>query len=443
MTKYDYDVLYLGSGHATFDGAIPLAATGVKVGVIESGLIGGTCPNRGCNAKITLDQPVVLTRLAERLSGIVNGTLSIDWAENVANKQAVIDGLPKMIAGLMTQSGIALLTGHGVLVDDHTIEINGKQRVTGEKIVLAMGQRPNHIDVPGTELAHDSTDFMNLKKLPKHLAILGSGYISMEFATIANAAGSDVTVLMHGDAALRQFYQPFVQQVVDDLSTRGVQFVPRANVSGLEENGDQTIVTYGDDEALAVDYVLDATGRIPNVENLGLDNVGVAYTEKGITVNDHLQTSIANIYASGDVINKTQPKLTPTAIFESKYLSRVFSGKETGPIDYPVIPSVVFTSPRIAKAGISVAYAEQKDCKIVRNHIADDWYRQVDKQTIGDSFLMFDDDQKLVGATEVSEKADDAIDTLLPAIEFHLDAKQIGRIVPLFPSIGASAWEKL
>ncbi len=88
MTKYDYDVLYLGSGHATFDGAIPLAATGVKVGVIESGLIGGTCPNRGCNAKITLDQPVILTRLAERLNGIVNGNLSIDWAENVANKQA-------------------------------------------------------------------------------------------------------------------------------------------------------------------------------------------------------------------------------------------------------------------------------------------------------------------------------------------------------------------
>lgn len=440
--QYDYDVLYLGSGHGTFDGAIPLAQSGVKVGVIEADMIGGTCPNYGCNAKITLDAPVVLMRAAERLSGIVQGNLNIDWTQNEAHKETVINGLPDMIGGLLTDSDIDVIHGRGVFEDNHTIVVAGKS-VTADKIVISTGLRPHRLDISGSELAHDSRDFMALKTLPQKIAIIGSGYISMEFATIANAAGADITVLMHGERALRQFHAPYVDKVVTDLKQRGVTFISNAAVTAFEQNGDQIQVIYGDNKSLSVDWVLDASGRVPNVDNIGLETLGLTHTKSGIPVNDYLQTNIDNIYASGDVIDKTQPKLTPTAIFESTYLFKQFSGQTKAPIHYPVVPSVVFTSPRIAQAGMLVQDAEKGDYVVQQTDLKTDWYRQVDNETLADNTLIFDQQHNLVGVTEVSEQAENVINTLLPAIEFKFGPDEIGRLIHLFPSIGMATWGQL
>lgn len=442
MATYDYDVLYIGSGHGTFDGAIPLAAKGVHVGIIEADLIGGTCPNRGCNAKITLDAPVELQRRAEALSGIVTGQLGIDWSQNMAHKHQVIDDLPNFINGLLESVGIKVLHGYGQLVDAHTVAV-GDQQVTADKIVIATGLRPHRLDIPGTDLAHDSSDFMNLTELPANITIIGAGYIAMEFATIANAAGAKVTMIMRGDKALRRYHQPFVEAIISDLEKRGVRFMRHTQVTAIEQADSQLHVVTDQDETLTTDWVLDATGRIPNIENLGLEKVGVVTTEHGIKVNSHLRTTVDNIYASGDVLDKKQPRLTPTAIFESMYLSRKFAGESDAPIDYPAIPSVVFTSPQIAKVGVSVEAAEKDGLTIEKHDVLDDWYRHVNKERFGQNALIFDQGHHLVGATEVSDRADDVINTLLPAIALKLDKEQIGRIVTLFPTIGSSAWGQL
>jgi len=441
-SQYDYDVLYLGSGHGTFDGAMPLAQSGAKVGVIEADMIGGTCPNYGCNAKITLDAPVELTRTAERLSGIVEGNLTINWTQNEAHKEAVIKGLPDMIGGLLNDSGIDVIHGHGMFEDNHTITVDGRS-ITADKIVISTGLRPHRLDVPGADLAHDSRDFMDLTTLPKKIVIIGSGYISMEFATIANAAGADITVLMHGERVLRQFYAPYVDKVVTDLKHRGVKFISNADVTAFEQDGKQIQVKYSDDQLLTVDWVLDASGRIPNVDNIGLEKIGLSYNDSGISVNDHLQTNIDNIYASGDVIDKTQPKLTPTAIFESTYLFKQFSGQTTAPIQYPVVPSVVFTSPRIAQAGMLAQDAEHNGYTVQQTDLTKDWYRQVDNEAIADNTLIFDQQHHLIGVTEVSEQAENVVNSLLPAIEFKFGSAEIERLIHLFPSIGAATWAQL
>lgn len=441
MANYDYDVLYIGSGHGTFDGAIPLAARGKKVGVIESGLIGGTCPNRGCNAKITLDAPVALTRQTERLQGILNGSLAINWTANEKHKQEVIKGLPDMIGGLMKSVNIDVIKGHGTFQDAHTVMVDGEAK-TAENIVISTGQHPHRLDIPGTELAHDSADFMNLTHLPANITIIGAGYISMEFATIANAAGAKVTVITHGDKVLRKFYQPYVKQIVADLKSRGVDFVNNTEVANFEQDDHNFIVNYKGGQ-VKTNWILDATGRMPNVNDIGLDKVGVDYSEKGIKVNDHLQTNVDNIYASGDVIDKDQPKLTPTAIFESTYLMHTFAGDTTDPIDYPAIPSVVFTSPRIAKVGVSVEDAKKEGFITKENHLPDDWYRQVTKEEIGDNTLVYDKQNHLVGATEISDQAEDAINALLPAIVFKFEPAQLERLVTLFPTIAADAWGQI
>ena len=352
MSEYDFDVLYLGSGHGAFDGAGPLAASGKKVGVIESDMIGGTCPNYGCNAKITLDTPVVLQRMAERMQGIVSGSITINWSELVAHKQAVIKPLPTNIASNLKQTGVTIIHGHGKFIDPHSITVAGKT-YTAENMVIATGRRPHHLDIPGTELAHDSRAFMDLKTLPKRIGILGSGYISMEFATIANAAGAEVSVFMHADKALREFHQPFVKAVMADMTKRGVKFIPSADVQALKQTAQGIAIQYGDHQEQQVDWALDATGRIPNDDQIGLEAAGVTFSQRGIPVDDHLRTNVPNIFASGDVLDKPQPKLTPTATFESYYLYQLLSGQTTDPIDYPAIPSTVYTTPRIAKVGVT------------------------------------------------------------------------------------------
>lgn len=442
VENYDYDVLYLGSGHGTFDGAIPLAAKGVKVAVVEGGLIGGTCPNRGCNAKITLDAPVALQRQLAALNPVITGDTTINWSANMAHKHEVIDGLPDFIGGLLKDNGVKVITGYGKLTAAHSVQV-GDQTYTADKIVIATGLHSHRLAIPGSELAHDSEDFLNLTSLPARMTVIGGGYIALELATIANAAGSDVTILLRGQQALRQFHQPFVETVLSDLTDRGVQILRDTQVTALKQADDALQVVTDTQGTLETDWVLDATGRDPNTQNLGLEDVGVAYTDHGITVNDHLQTSVPNIYASGDVIDKEQPKLTPTAIFESMYLSQTFAGETTEPIDYPAIPTVVFTSPRLAQVGVSVAQAQKDGATVETNHVPDDWYRQVGKESQGDNALIFDAEHHLIGAAEVSEQAADVINTLLPAIEFQYGPAEIGRLVHLFPTIGASAWGQL
>lgn len=443
MTAFDYDVLYIGSGHGTFDGAIPLAAKGKKVAVVEQDLIGGTCPNRGCNAKIVLDSPVALKRHLEEVHGIVTGDVAINWAANQEHKHEVIAGLPDFIQGLLDSSNVDILFGRGTLVDNHTIKVNGEEK-TAENIVISTGLQSNRLDIPGSDLAHDSEEFMNLSEMPARVTVIGAGYIAMEFATMASAAGSEVTVITHGDQALRAYHQPYVELIISELESKGVKFVRGVEVEAIV-GGANGLVVRGADLSVDTDWVLDATGRNPNVADLGLEEVGVKYNEKGIEVDDHLRTSVSNIYASGDVIDKTQPKLTPTAIFESTYLMHTFAGETTDAIDYPVIPSVVFTSPRVAKAGITVSEAQANPDKytVVENDLSGDWYRQVDKETIGKNTLIFDQNHKLVGATEVSNKAEDVINALLPAIEFKFGATELERMVYLFPSIASQAWGQL
>lgn len=309
---------------------------------------------------------------------------------------------------------------------------------------MSTGLRPNRLNIPGDDLAHDSEEFMNLSEMPKRITIIGAGYIAMEFATMAQAAGSEVTVILHGDKALRAYNQPYVELVIKDLTSKGVKFIREVEVEAIV-GGANGLVVRGSELNIDTDWVLDATGRIPNVEDLGLEEVGVKFNEKGIEVDDHLRTSVSNIYASGDVIDKVQPKLTPTAIFESTYLMHTFAGETTEAIQYPVIPSVVFTSPRIAKAGVTVAEAQANPDKytIVENDLAGDWYRQVEKEQIGHNTLIFDADHKLVGATEVSNKAEDVINALLPAIEFKFGPAELERMVYLFPSIASQAWGQL
>ncbi len=442
--KFDYDVIYIGSGHAAFDGAKTLCKLGFKIAFVEANAVGGTCPNWGCNAKITLDGPVTLAKTQRRMKGIVEGDTKLNWTENVKHKHAGIDPIKVDREATMKDLGMDVLHGFAKFTDAHTLEING-EHVTSDKIVIATGLTPHRVDVEGSELSHDSKDFLDLEVMPKRMAIVGTGYIAMEFATMANEAGADVTMFMHGDKALRPFHQPYVQLLMKEMEDEGITFIKNSDLRSFSKNGDVYTVTYAGGKTMDVDYILDASGRVPMVHNMGLEDVGVKYDDKkGVLVNDYLQTSVDNIYASGDVAATGQPNLTPTATFESQYLKHLFAGETDQPIDFPAIPSVVFTSPRISQMGVSIEEAEKSDEYTVEKHdMVNAWFRQINKETIAQNAYIFDKQHRLVGFTEISDQADNAVDMIVPAVNMRMTPMEIERNVHLFPSIGHDTWKNL
>ncbi|WP_429971823.1 dihydrolipoyl dehydrogenase family protein [Fructilactobacillus sp. Tb1] len=436
-SNFQYDVLYLGSGHGAFNGAIPLAQKGFKLGIIEAGKIGGTCPNRGCNAKISLDIPVKIKDAVDAMQGRgLEGTTKINWKANVQHEKDVIASLPNAIETNLKSVGIDIIHGYGKLTDAHTIEVDG-HKYTADKIVIATGAHYNKLDIPGIDLAHDGTEFLELEDQPKRMTVIGGGYIAMEFATVAATSGTEVTILLHHDKALRRFYQPFVEELLNDLTAKGVKIIKNVTPQSIEKNADGYVVKTDQGE-IASDWILDATGRIPNVDGIGLDKVGVEYdNRKGIKVNDHLQTSVDSIYASGDVLDKKVGKLTPTAIFEGLYLTKLFSGVTSDAIDYPAVPSAVFTSPRIAEIGVTPDEAKANPDKydIKEVNLADDWFRFALRQNEGHTITIFDKKGYLVGMTEISSEADTAVGSILPFIELKVSPEKMDDFITLFPTI--------
>lgn len=440
---FDYDVLFIGSGHGAFDGAPALTAAGKTVAFVEEDHVGGTCPNWGCNAKIILEAPTKVLQTIKQSNGVLTTGSKIDWPTAMKRKQEIIDGFAPAIQSGMETAGIDFIFGHASFSDAHTITV-GDRLVTADKIVIASGQHSHQLAIPGKEFLHDSKDFLSIPNVPSKMVIIGAGFIGLEAASIMQTAGSQVTVIMRGSKALPAFDHEYSDQLIKNLAKQGVLFIKNSQVQSVDKNGSSYTVATSTGSYPA-DYVLDATGRIPNTDGMNLDKVGIRYDQKGIEVNEFLQTSQTNIYASGDVIKKEQPKLTPTATFESQYIVSHILGADTKPINYPAIAENVFTTPRLAQAGVSLSEAKQAPDKydIVEQNIRDDWYRLVDFESTGKRTLIYNKNKQLVGVIEISDKAEDVVNTLLPAIEFGYSSEDLKRIVTIFPSIGYSALDNV
>lgn len=356
---YDYDVAFIGSGHACWHAALMLAKAGKKVAFVEEDTVAGTCTNWGCNAKILLDTPFALIDGLSRYKDAgIHEVPDVDWSELMAYKKKTIEPLHSIMEQMFSQLGIPVFHAHGKLSGGHAIEA-GSERITAEHIVLGTGERPRRLAIPGADLIHDSRDFLDIETFPKRIAFIGAGIISMEFASIAASMGSEVTIIQHDQRILSMYPERYVSRVVEKMKSAGVTFLLDHDVARVEEHAGEYVIAFQDGSTLATDYVLGAAGRIANVENLGLEELGIAASSRGIEVDDHLRTSVPWIYASGDCVAKRIPKLTPTATFESNYIAMQILGLSDEAISYPAIPNLVFTLPRISQTGVTLKEAEQ------------------------------------------------------------------------------------
>ncbi|MDU3541269.1 MAG: NAD(P)/FAD-dependent oxidoreductase, partial [Staphylococcus sp.] len=307
-----YDVTFIGSGHAAWHAALTLKHAGKEVAIIEKERIAGTCTNWGCNAKILLENPFEVLEEATHYPGIVESqNLKVNWSNLMDYKHKVIDPMAGQLKSLFEQQGIDVYDGTGVIKNEHTVEVNG-EAIETENIVVATGQHSNKLPIEGKEYTHDSRDFLSMEDTPKSITFIGGGIISIEFASIMIKTGADVHVVHHTDEILPGFNRNHVDKLVEKLEDEGVKFYLNENTVAVKKEGDAFTLTTESGLSINTEYVLDATGRVPNVEGIGLENVGINYSKKGIEVDEYLRTNVKNIYASGDVLDKTIPKLTPT-----------------------------------------------------------------------------------------------------------------------------------
>lgn len=435
MKKYDY--IILGTGPAAYQLIKLLATQHKSILVVESGLFGGTCPNVGCEPKIYLDgavQAILSSRQFEK-EGIISQIGKLNWSQLMKEKKERFASWPNE-----TRKNISkisdVISGSAHFVDRQTIEVN-RQYFQGNRIIIATGRRPHELSIPGAKFLHDSSDVLSLGTLPEHTTFIGGGYVAMELATFLAAAGSQVTILVRGDRVLRHFYQKYSRELVVRMKQRGIQFEFETEPTRITQLSDKYVVELNQDGPIVTDYVVNASGRMPNIEKLDLSAAQIDYSTRGIDVDRHLQTNVKNIYAIGDVTSQDVPNLTPVAEFQAQYLFNSLEKGLTQPINYPAIGTGVFAFPQLAQAGINPdSVLEDGDNFQIREYELSQSSLYAGQKEKGLLTVVYDKANYIVGVSEISMSAVNDINYFVPIIGLRINKNEWHRnVLPIYPAL--------
>ncbi len=367
MPAYDFDLFVVGGGSGGVRAARMAAGRGVRVALAEaSGTdgLGGTCVNVGCIPKKLYSYAAHYSEAFEESHGFgwEGAAPTLNWATLKANRKKEITRLNGIYLQLLTNTGVQVINGFATLVDANTVAVNG-QTHSAQHILIATGGTPHVPHMQGRELVLTSNEMFDLDPFPARLLVVGGGYIACEFASIFNGLGSRVTQLYRGEQVLRGFDDEVRHFIAAEMVKAGVDLHLGAGVLALERTAQGLEVKLEDGSTQVVDAVLYATGRVPNVQGLGLEAVGVVQGKAGaVVVNDDYQTNVPSIYALGDVTARIQ--LTPVALGEAMVLVDHLFGPQAGKakrgMSYQFIPTAVFTHPNIGTVGYTQIEARKR-----------------------------------------------------------------------------------
>lgn len=365
--SFDYDLFVIGGGSGGVRAArVAAGETGAKVALAEEDRYGGTCVIRGCVPKKLMvfasEYSVMVDEARSYGWDLSNG--GFDWNRFRGQMHDELDRLEGIYRNVLKSNGVRTFDQRAKLVDAHTVELTDGTRHSAKHILLATGGHPVRPDMPGAGFGITSDDIFHLQELPRSILIVGGGYIACEFACILNGLGVKVTQYYRGAQILRGFDDEARGLVCEEMCQNGVDVHLGTNVLEMHKEGDAVRVKATNGDMRLFDQVMFATGRAPNADDLGLEDLGVERGRKGqIVVDQFSQSGVPSIYAIGDVTDRVN--LTPVAIREGMaFVETVFRGNPT-PVDHHLIPTAIFTQPEMGTVGLSEeAAAEQEPIEV-------------------------------------------------------------------------------
>lgn len=436
------DVIVLGTGTAAQNVAYTCRSAGWSVAAIDSRPFGGTCQLRGCDPKKVLVGVAELVDWSRRMQGkgVFAPGLSINWPDLIGFKRTFTDPVPERTEHSFAEAGITMRHGRAHFVDRTAVHV-GDDTLVGHHVVIATGARHASLGIPGEELLTTSTQFLELDDLPPRVVFVGGGYIAFEFAHIAARAGARVQVLHRGARPLNKFDPDLVSQLVKATRELGVEVHLNMAVTAIERQGDHMHVharTGVQEHMFEADLVVHAAGRGPEIDDLDLDAAGVARQQDGVSVNAYLQ-SVTNpaVYAAGDAVASGGFPLTPVAGMQGDIVARnLLEGNRHTP-NYTGIPSVVFTTPPLARVGLDEETAHAQGLRF-RTHHEDTsgWYssRRVALPHSGFKVLVEEGTDRLLGAHLLGLHAEEVINLFALAIRTGLRATDLKQMVYAYPT---------
>ena len=369
MSKFDYNLIAIGAGSGGLVSTFIASAVKAKVALIEKHKMGGDCLNTGCVPSKALISSAKAVQMLKKhtLYGLKNVSYEVDFALTMERVQDIIAKVePHDSVARYSSLGVECHIGEAMIRSPHEVEVNG-QVLTTKNIVVATGARPFVPPTPGLEdvqFSH-SDNIWDLRKQPKHLAVIGGGPIGSELAQAFRRLGSEVTIINLDPGILPREDLDMVQFIRDSFENDGIKLLDETTIESIEKRGDSSRIHYSrEDEKqfLDVDHILVAVGRIPNSSGFGLENLGVELNKnKTIKVDKFLRSSIPNIYACGDVAGPYQ--FTHMAGHQAWYatVNALFSPLKKFAVDYSVVPWCTYTDPELARFGLSEDEAKARN----------------------------------------------------------------------------------
>src|SRR2546427_2180172 len=361
-----FDVAVIGGGPGGYVAALRAAQLGAKTAIVEKDRMGGTCLVRGCIPTKALLQSSELYTLAKagQPFGLVADNLRFDWPAAQKRKGQVVDQLDKGVEGLLKAGGVTSYKGAARLAGKGVLDVSGEQ-LQAKDIVIATGSAVARIPLPGAELTIDSDQILELKEVPRRLAVIGGGVVGMEFAAMFAALGSKVTVLEMLPQVLAMVDADLVAVYSKHLSKVGGEIHTDSKVSEVVKHNGALQVRFstgGEGGAVDADQVLLAVGRTPYTQGLDAEKAGVKLDRGRVVVDDHLRTSADGVWAIGDVIGGIM--LAHVASYEGVCAVENIAGNRDRVPDYYPAPNCVYTDPAVAPGGPGQEEAKEKGISV-------------------------------------------------------------------------------
>jgi glutathione reductase (NADPH) len=435
----DYDLFVIGAGSGGVRAARIAAAHGAKVAIAEEYKVGGTCVIRGCVPKKLL---VYGAHFAEDLNdaamfGWDVAHCKFDWPVLRDNVLAEVGRLEAAYTETLTNHGVQIFHERAVLTGPNSVKLASGREITAGKILISTGARPNMPHIEGIEHAISSNEVFHLEKLPKRIVIAGGGYIANEFAGIFHQFGSHVILVNRTDVILRGYDEQMRDRLLQISMTKGIEFRFNASFERIEKRGGSLHIAMKGCDDIEADAVLFATGRVPNVEGLGLAEVGVQLGDKGqVKVDENSRTSVPSIFAVGDVTDRIQ--LTPVAIREGHAFADTQFGGDPWTVNYDCVPHAVFSHPPIAGVGMTEGQARNKlgqvktytsDFRPMKNVLAGRNERSLYKLIVDDAT------EKIVGIHMIGPDAPEILQAAAIAVKAGLKKSDFDQTVALHPTM--------